>query len=86
MMCLQGFGAITKGRIMLERYLDINGREDARVLRHASLNSRFSTNVKNLVDNAMVRGLLRIPAAHGARRRRNRRRVHAAGNRARHRA
>ena len=36
MMCLQGFGAITKGRIMLERYLDINGREDARVLRHLS--------------------------------------------------
>lgn len=68
------------------RALPRHQRVRGRALCHASLNSHFSTNVKNLVDDATVRGLLRVPAAHGARRRRNRRRVRAAGNRARHRA
>ena len=47
-------GTLTEDRIVLERHLDVNGREDARVLRYAFLNSYFSTGVKNLIDNAIV--------------------------------
>lgn len=53
-LCTDKTGTLTEDRIVLERYLDVNGREDARVLRYAFLNSYFSTGVKNLVDAAIV--------------------------------
>ena len=53
-LCTDKTGTLTEDRIVLERHLDVNGREDARVLRYAFLNSYFSTGVKNLVDNAIV--------------------------------
>ena len=53
-LCTDKTGTLTEDRIVLERHLDINGREDARVLRYAFLNSYFSTGVKNLIDNAIV--------------------------------
>lgn len=52
--CTDKTGTLTEDRIVLERHLDVNGREDARVLRYAFLNSYFSTGVKNLIDNAIV--------------------------------
>ena len=39
---------------MLERYLSTDGNEDARVLRHAFLNSFFQTGLKNLIDLAVI--------------------------------
>ena len=53
-LCTDKTGPLTEDRIVLERHLDVNGREDARVLRYAFLNSYFSTGVKNLIDNAIV--------------------------------
>ena len=53
-LCTDKTGTLTEDRIVLERHLDVNGREDARVLRYAFLNSYFSTGVKNLVDAAIV--------------------------------
>lgn len=53
-LCTDKTGTLTEDRIVLERHLDVNGREDARVLRYAFLNSYFSTSVKNLVDNAII--------------------------------
>ena len=53
-LCTDKTGTLTEDRIVLERHLDVNGRENARVLRYAFLNSYFSTGVKNLVDAAIV--------------------------------
>lgn len=53
-LCTDKTGTLTEDRIALERHLDVNGRENARVLRYAFLNSYFSTGVKNLVDAAIV--------------------------------
>ncbi len=53
-LCTDKTGTLTEDRIVLERHLDVNGNEDARVLRYAFLNSYFSTGVKNLIDNAIV--------------------------------
>lgn len=44
----------TEDRIVLERYLNTDGNEDARVLRHAFLNSFFQTGLKNLIDLAVI--------------------------------
>lgn len=53
-LCTDKTGTLTEDRIVLERHLDVNGCENARVLRYAFLNSYFSTGVKNLVDAAIV--------------------------------
>lgn len=53
-LCTDKTGTPTEDRIVLECHLDVNGREDDRVLRYAFLNSYFSTGVKNLVDNAII--------------------------------
>lgn len=53
-LCTDKTGTLTEDRIVLERHLDVNGRENARVLRYAFLNSYFSTGVKNLMDAAIV--------------------------------
>ena len=53
-LCTDKTGTLTEDRIALERHLDVNGRENARVLRYAFLNSYFSTGVKNLIDRAII--------------------------------
>ena len=53
-LCTDKTGTLTEDRIVLERHLDLKGREDARVLRHAYLNSHFSSGVKNLIDRAII--------------------------------
>ena len=53
-LCCDKTGTLTEDRIVLERYLDVNGTEDARVLRHAFLNSWFQTGLKNLIDLAVI--------------------------------
>ena len=54
-LCTDKTGTITEDRIVLERYLDIHGKEDMRVWRHAYLNSYFQTGLKNLIDLAIIR-------------------------------
>ena len=53
-LCTDKTGTLTQDRIVLEYSLDIHGTEDARVLRHAFLNSWFQTGLKNLLDAAIV--------------------------------
>ena len=51
-------GTLTEDKIVLERYLDIKGDEDLRVLKHAFLNSYFQTGLRGNIDEAVVkRGL-----------------------------
>ena len=53
-LCCDKTGTLTEDRIVLERYLNTDGDEDARVLRHAFLNSFFQTGLKNLIDLAVI--------------------------------
>ncbi|MCL1964607.1 MAG: magnesium-translocating P-type ATPase [Firmicutes bacterium] len=53
-LCTDKTGTLTEDRIVLERYLDIQGNEDLRVWRHAYLNSYFQTGLKNLIDIAII--------------------------------
>mgnify|MGYP001018309975 CR=1 FL=1 len=53
-LCTDKTGTLTEDKIILERYLDIHGNEELRVLRHAYLNSWFQTGLKNLLDLAII--------------------------------
>ncbi len=52
--CTDKTGTLTMDEIVLEKYMDVLGREDKRVLRHAFLNSYFQTGLKNLMDIAII--------------------------------
>lgn len=57
-LCTDKTGTLTEDNIVLEKYLDINGDEDLRVLKHAFLNSYFQTGLKGNLDEAVIkRGL-----------------------------
>lgn len=53
-LCTDKTGTLTEDKIVLEKYLDINGDEDIRVLKHAFLNSYFQTGLKGNIDEAVV--------------------------------
>ncbi len=53
-LCTDKTGTLTQDKVVLEYYLDTHGNEDARVLRHAYLNSYFQTGLKNLIDIAVI--------------------------------
>lgn len=53
-LCTDKTGTLTQDNIVLENYLDVDGNEDERVLRHAYLNSFFQTGLKNLMDKAIL--------------------------------
>ena len=57
-LCTDKTGTLTEDKIVLEKYLDINGDEDIRVLKHAFLNAYFQTGLKGNIDEAVIkRGL-----------------------------
>ena len=57
-LCTDKTGTLTEDKIVLEKYLDINGDEDIRILKHAFLNSYFQTGLKSNIDEAVIaRGL-----------------------------
>ncbi|MCI9063722.1 MAG: magnesium-translocating P-type ATPase [Clostridia bacterium] len=57
-LCTDKTGTLTEDRIVLEKYLNINGEEDTRVLKHAFLNAYFQTGLKGSIDEAVIdRGL-----------------------------
>ena len=57
-LCTDKTGTLTEDKIVLEKYLDINGDEDIRILKHAFLNSFFQTGLKRNIDEAVIeRGL-----------------------------
>ncbi|MGN8820600.1 magnesium-translocating P-type ATPase [Atopobiaceae bacterium HCP3S3_A4] len=53
-LCTDKTGTLTEDHVILERHLDLDGKEDARVLGYAYLNSFFGTGVKNLMDSAII--------------------------------
>ncbi len=53
-LCTDKTGTLTEDKVVLERYMDLKGDEDSRILRHAYLNSYFQTGLKNLIDLAII--------------------------------
>ena len=65
-LCTDKTGTLTEDKIVLERYMNLLGEEDARILRYAYLNSNFQTGLKNLIDLAIInravkKGLEELP-------------------------
>ncbi|MDO4837002.1 MAG: magnesium-translocating P-type ATPase [Clostridia bacterium] len=54
-LCTDKTGTLTQDQVVLEYHLNVNGKDDPRVLRHAYLNSYFQTGYKNLMDLAIIR-------------------------------
>lgn len=53
-LCTDKTGTLTEDKIVLEKYLDIKGFEDKRILKHVFLNSYFQTGLKGSIDEAVV--------------------------------
>ena len=53
-LCTDKTGTLTEDKIILEKYMDVHGENDNRILRHAYLNSYFQTGLKNLIDIAII--------------------------------
>lgn len=53
-LCTDKTGTLTEDKIVLEKYMNMHGQEDLRILRHAFLNSYFQTGLKNLIDLAIL--------------------------------
>ena len=53
-LCTDKTGTLTQDKVVLEYSLDIHGKKDARVLRHAFLNSYHQTGLRNLMDVAVM--------------------------------
>lgn len=53
-LCTDKTGTLTQDKVVLEYHMNVEGNEDARVLRHAYLNSYFQTGYKNLMDIAII--------------------------------
>ncbi len=53
-LCTDKTGTITQDKVVLEYSLNVHGKEDNRVLRHAFLNSYHQTGLKNLMDIAII--------------------------------
>lgn len=54
-LCMDKTGTLTEGRVVLEKYLNINGLEEPAVLDHAYINSYFQTGLENLLDAAVLK-------------------------------
>jgi len=53
-LCTDKTGTLTADNIVLQRYLDADGKQDRRILDYVYLNSFFSTGIKNLIDHAIL--------------------------------
>ncbi|MET9607784.1 magnesium-translocating P-type ATPase [Streptomyces sp. NPDC006512] len=53
-LCTDKTGTLTEDRIVLDRYLDVHGEEDAEVLEYGYLNAHFQTGLRNLMDRAVI--------------------------------
>ena len=57
-LCTDKTGTLTEDKIVLEKYLNIKGEEDTRILKHAFLNAYFQTGLRGNIDEAVIkRGL-----------------------------
>ncbi|MFD9210155.1 magnesium-translocating P-type ATPase [Streptomyces sioyaensis] len=53
-LCTDKTGTLTEDRVVLDRCVDVHGREDTEVLEYAYLNSHFQTGLRNLLDQAVI--------------------------------
>ncbi|WP_158095330.1 magnesium-translocating P-type ATPase [Collinsella sp. An2] len=53
-LCSDKTGTLTRDAVALERALDVSGRDNTRVLRHAYLVSRYQTGLRSVLDRAVV--------------------------------
>ena len=53
-LCTDKTGTLTEDKIVLEKYLDVMGNEDIRVLKHAFLNAYFQTGLRSNIDEAVI--------------------------------
>ena len=53
-LCTDKTGTLTQNKVILERHLDVHGKEDLQVLEFAWLNSFYQTGLKNLLDVAVL--------------------------------
>ena len=52
--CTDKTGTLTEDKIVLERYLNVNGEEDFNILKYAFLNAYLQTGLKSNIDEAVV--------------------------------
>jgi len=53
-LCTDKTGTLTQDKVILERYVDILGEENERVIEYAYLNSYYQSGLKNLLDVAVL--------------------------------
>lgn len=53
-LCTDKTGTLTEDKIVLEKYLNVQGEEDESVLKQAYLNAYFQTGLKGSIDEAII--------------------------------
>lgn len=53
-LCTDKTGTLTQDRVILEKYVDVTGRQSEDVLRYAYMNSYYQTGLKNLLDRSVL--------------------------------
>ena len=53
-LCTDKTGTLTQDKVVLEKHVDITGRESTDVLQYAYLNSFYQTGLRNLIDRAIL--------------------------------
>jgi len=53
-LCTDKTGTLTMDKVVLQKHLDVFGKDEPRVLKHAFLNSHFQTGLKNLMDLSII--------------------------------
>ncbi|MEI6280581.1 MAG: magnesium-translocating P-type ATPase [bacterium] len=54
-LCTDKTGTLTEGKIILEKHLDIYGKENTESLHYAFLNSYFQTGVNNIINETILK-------------------------------
>jgi len=53
-LCTDKTGTLTQDRVVLEKYVDVSGKQSDEVLRYAYMNSFYQTGLRNLLDRAVL--------------------------------
>jgi len=53
-LCTDKTGTLTQDHVVLEKHVDITGKESREILMYAYLNSFYQTGLKNLIDRAVI--------------------------------
>jgi P-type Mg2+ transporter len=53
-LCTDKTGTLTQDKVILEKYVDVSGKQSDDVLRYAYMNSFYQTGLRNLLDRAVL--------------------------------